>query len=110
MTKRISLLPLALGLGLTLAGCDTVSDAATGAADATTSADKKISVASAGIGVRATLPSKTQAGAYVAVPLNRDVAAEGKPVPVLTFGSGRLALSLLVASAAIVYFVVRLGG
>ena len=40
----------------------------------------------------------------------RDVAAEGKPVPVLTFGSGRLALSLLVASAAIVYFVVRLGG
>ena len=39
-----------------------------------------------------------------------DVAAEGKPLPVLTFGSGRLALSLLVVSAAIVYFVVRLGG
>lgn len=40
----------------------------------------------------------------------RDVTAEGKPVPALTFGSGRLAFSLLVASAAIVYFVVRLGG
>lgn len=40
----------------------------------------------------------------------RDVVAEGKPVPVLTFGSGRLAVSLFVASAAIVYFVVRLGG
>ena len=39
-----------------------------------------------------------------------DVVAEGKPVPVLTFGSGRLALSLLAVSAAIVYFVVRLGG
>ena len=38
MTKRISLLPLALGLGLTLAGCDTVTDAATSAADATSSA------------------------------------------------------------------------
>ncbi len=38
MTSKISLLPLALGLGLTLAGCDTVTDAATGAADATASA------------------------------------------------------------------------
>lgn len=38
------------------------------------------------------------------------VVAEGKPLPVLTFGSGKLALSLLVVSAAIVYFVVRLGG
>lgn len=38
------------------------------------------------------------------------VVSEGKPVPVLSFGSGKLALSLLVVSAAIVYFVVRLGG
>ena len=38
MTKRILLLPLALGLGLTLTGCETVSDVATGAADATSSA------------------------------------------------------------------------
>jgi cytochrome b len=38
------------------------------------------------------------------------VVPEGKPVPALSFGSGKLALSLLVVSAAIVYFVVRLGG
>jgi cytochrome b len=38
------------------------------------------------------------------------VVPDGKAVPVLSFGSGKLALSLLVVSAAIVYFVVRLGG
>jgi len=38
------------------------------------------------------------------------VVPDGKPAPVLSFGSGKLALSLLVVSAAIVYFVVRLGG
>jgi cytochrome b len=38
------------------------------------------------------------------------VVPEGKPVPVLSFGSGKLALSLFMVSAAIVYFVVRLGG
>jgi len=39
-----------------------------------------------------------------------DVVAPGKPQPTLSFGSGRLALSLLIASAAIVYFIVRAGG
>ncbi len=39
-----------------------------------------------------------------------DVVPPGKPAPTLSFGSGRLALSLLVVSAAIVYFIVRLGG
>jgi cytochrome b len=35
------------------------------------------------------------------------VAPPGQPVPTLVFASGRLALSLLVAAAALVYFVVR---
>ena len=35
------------------------------------------------------------------------VAAAGKPEPPLSFGSGRLAISLLIAAAAIVYFCVR---
>lgn len=39
-----------------------------------------------------------------------DVVAPGEPVPTITFGSGRLAVSLLIAAAAIVYFIVRLGG
>jgi len=39
-----------------------------------------------------------------------DVVAPGKPEPVLSFGSGRLALSLVVVAAAVVYFIVRLGG
>ena len=39
-----------------------------------------------------------------------DLAAPGKPLPTLTFASGRLAVSLLIASAAIVYFIVRMGG
>jgi cytochrome b len=38
------------------------------------------------------------------------VVAPGEAVPPITFGSGRLAISLLVAAAAIVYFIVRLGG
>jgi cytochrome b len=38
------------------------------------------------------------------------VVAPSEAPPVLTFGSGRLALSLLVAAAAIVYFIVRIGG
>ena len=38
------------------------------------------------------------------------VVAPGEPAPALAFGSGRLALSLFVAAAAIVYFIVRLGG
>jgi len=42
--------------------------------------------------------------------VRHDVVAPGEATPVLTFGSGRLAVSLLVVSAAIVYFVVRLGG
>lgn len=37
------------------------------------------------------------------------VAEAGKPAPRLTFVSARLALSLLIAAAAIVYFVVRSG-
>jgi len=40
----------------------------------------------------------------------RDVVAPGEATPTLTFASGRLALSLFVISAAIVYFIVRLGG
>src|SRR5215470_3296681 len=39
-----------------------------------------------------------------------DVVAPGKPEPALSFGSGRLALSLLVVAAALVYFIVRMGG
>lgn len=39
-----------------------------------------------------------------------DVVAPGKPAPALSFASGRLALSLLIVAAAIVYFIVRLGG
>ena len=39
-----------------------------------------------------------------------DVVAPGKPQPALSFGSGRLALSLLIVAAAVVYFIVRLGG
>ena len=37
------------------------------------------------------------------------VAEAGKAAPTLTFASGRLAISLLIAAAAIVYFCVRLG-
>jgi len=39
-----------------------------------------------------------------------DVVASGKPEPILTFASARLALSLLAVAAAIVYFIVRAGG
>jgi hypothetical protein len=39
-----------------------------------------------------------------------DVVPPGKPAPQLAFASGRLAISLLIASAAIVYFIVRAGG
>jgi len=39
-----------------------------------------------------------------------DAVAPGKPAPALSFGSGRLAVSLLIVAAAIVYFIVRLGG
>jgi cytochrome b len=38
-----------------------------------------------------------------------EVAEAGKPAPTLRFASGRLAVSLLIAAAAIVYFCVRLG-
>ena len=39
-----------------------------------------------------------------------DVAAPGKPAPTLAFASGRLAVSLLIVAAAVVYFIVRAGG
>lgn len=39
-----------------------------------------------------------------------DVVPPGKPAPTLVFASGRLAVSLLLAAAAIVYFIVRAGG
>jgi cytochrome b len=39
-----------------------------------------------------------------------DVVPPGTPAPTLTFTSGKLAISLLVACAAIVYFIVRAGG
>jgi len=39
-----------------------------------------------------------------------DVVHPGQPAPRLQFASGRLAISLLIACAAIVYFIVRLGG
>jgi cytochrome b len=39
-----------------------------------------------------------------------DVVAPGKPAPTLSFASGRLAFSLLIVAADIVYFIVRLGG
>ena len=38
------------------------------------------------------------------------VVAPGEALPTLSFGSGRLAISLLVAAAAVVYFIVRMGG
>ena len=39
-----------------------------------------------------------------------DVVPPGKPAPKLVFVSGRLAVSLLLVAAAIVYFIVRAGG
>ena len=39
-----------------------------------------------------------------------DVVERGKPAPKLVFAPGRLAVSLLLAAAAIVYFIVRAGG
>ena len=39
-----------------------------------------------------------------------DCVPPGKPAPQLQFASGKLAISLLIACAAIVYFIVRLGG
>lgn len=39
-----------------------------------------------------------------------DVVAGGAPTPRLAFASGRLAVSLLIASAALVYFIIRAGG
>ncbi len=39
-----------------------------------------------------------------------DVVEPGKPAPKLVFAPGRLAVSLLLAAAAIVYFIVRAGG
>lgn len=39
-----------------------------------------------------------------------DVVPPGQPAPKLAFASGRLAISLLIASAALVYFIVRAGG
>lgn len=38
------------------------------------------------------------------------VVPPGRPAPRLFFASGRLAISLLMASAAVVYFIVRAGG
>jgi cytochrome b len=38
------------------------------------------------------------------------VVPPGQPAPRLVFASGRLAISLLLAAAAIVYFIVRAGG
>jgi cytochrome b len=39
-----------------------------------------------------------------------DVVPPGKPAPALVFVSNRLAVSLLLAAAALVYFIVRAGG
>ncbi len=39
-----------------------------------------------------------------------DVVPPGAPAPRLVFASGRLAVSLLLAAAALVYFIVRAGG
>jgi cytochrome b len=39
-----------------------------------------------------------------------DAVAPGKPAPTLTFVSGRMAVSLLIVAAAIVYFIDRVGG
>jgi cytochrome b len=39
-----------------------------------------------------------------------DVVAPGTPAPNLSFASGRLAISVLIVSAALVYFIVRAGG
>lgn len=39
-----------------------------------------------------------------------DVVAPGAPAPKLVFAPGRLAVSLLLVAAAIVYFIVRAGG
>jgi cytochrome b len=40
----------------------------------------------------------------------RHVVPDNEELPVLTFGSGRLALALLVLCAGVVYLIVRLGG
>ena len=39
-----------------------------------------------------------------------DVVAPGQARAALSFASGRLAVSLLIVAAAIVYFIVRAGG
>ena len=39
-----------------------------------------------------------------------DVVRSGQPAPRLHFASGKLAISLLIACSAVVYFIVRLGG
>jgi cytochrome b len=39
-----------------------------------------------------------------------DVVAPGTPAPKLSFASGRLAISVLIVAAALVYFIVRAGG
>lgn len=53
--------------------------------DATTSSDQEITVLSTGVGVRTTLLTGTEAGLYVALPLNRDVDALGNEDPRVYF-------------------------
>lgn len=53
--------------------------------DATAAGDKRIDLLSTGAGLRVTLPSETKMGAYVALPLNRDVEAQGDQDPRVFF-------------------------
>lgn len=57
--------------------------------DATTSSQKEQSLASTGLGMRANINSATRAGFMVALPLTRDVAAEGDDDPRFYFNLSR---------------------
>lgn len=57
--------------------------------DATTSSQKQMSVVSTGLGVRTTLRTNTEAGLYVALPLNRDVQTLGNEDPRVFFSAAQ---------------------
>ncbi|HAJ89989.1 MAG TPA: ShlB/FhaC/HecB family hemolysin secretion/activation protein [Rhodospirillaceae bacterium] len=57
--------------------------------DATTSSQKEQSLASTGLGMRANINSATRAGFMVALPLTREVAAEGNDDPRFYFNLSR---------------------
>ena len=57
--------------------------------DASTEAEREMAVLSTGLGLRTTLKSNTEAGVYVALPLNRDVQTLGDDDPRVFFNLGQ---------------------